>query len=70
VLHEAVYISDLINFLSYGRYYDSHVINKIQLFMIIITIKFFLSARYEYIYFIYPTNAYNIVDWNLKRRKR
>lgn len=28
------------------------IINKIQLFMIIIMIKFFLFARYEYIYFI------------------
>lgn len=52
-MHEAFYISNLKNFLSYGRYYDSHVINKIQLFMIIIMIKFFLSIRYEYMYIIY-----------------
>lgn len=33
--------------------YDSHIINKIQLFIVIIMIKFFLFAHYEYICFIF-----------------
>lgn len=65
-------ISELINPLSYGRYiYDSRVINKIQLFIYDYNndkFLFILSLRI-YILYIYPTNAYYILDWMKSEEK-